>query len=132
MEPNARRQYDALDARDGRESLMNGTHVCCPAVAPVPSLTGHQPPPPPAGFKASANIKSAKAFVDKCKAGIADDDKLKIPAFPQPRKPRKARVWSTSSHLVHWSIHRPSIGALVHSWSCVQFVPDFMRRHAAS
>jgi hypothetical protein len=38
---------------------------------------------------ASANIKAAKAFVDKCKAGVADDDKLKIPSFPQPRKPRK-------------------------------------------
>lgn len=41
------------------------------------------------GSKASANIKAAKVFVDKCKAGLADDDKLKLPSFPQPRKPRK-------------------------------------------
>lgn len=41
------------------------------------------------GSKASSSIKAAKAFVDKCKAGIAEDDKLKIPSFPQPRKPRK-------------------------------------------
>jgi len=41
------------------------------------------------GSKASANIKAAKAFVDKCKAGIGEDDKLKIPSFPQPRVPRK-------------------------------------------
>lgn len=41
------------------------------------------------GSKASANIKAAKAFVDKCKSGIADDDKKPIPSFPQPRKPRK-------------------------------------------
>ena len=76
---------------------MSERTSAAPVVAPVPSLTGHHAMLTAAelGSKASANIKNAKAFVDKCKAGIADDDKLKIPAFPQPRKPRKVRVRST-------------------------------------
>jgi len=41
------------------------------------------------GEKASANIKAAKAFVDACVAGINEDDRLPLPSFPEPKKPRK-------------------------------------------
>jgi len=41
------------------------------------------------GEKASSNIKAGKSFVDKCKAGIAAEEKLAIPSFPPPKRPRK-------------------------------------------